>query len=262
MMLPTLDQKDGTKTTSPITIERGFLPFHGGPRVCLGSGLLLSSLLAVSSLTFSVAEDFTLMEASYGKSSASFRPFQIQDCATWSSPKKPNRIKRKQFNSRICWFRARKTATCCWAKKKFALFFSQEIKSRWGWFYIYIYNFIFEFGSKAWTESKPLSHEATTAAVGLIKDLSLKAYCRRDNPSASTVLSNACPYRDGSNTGEERKIKGVPAEQPLQIRDIHRQQRCFKNRTHIKEFGKIIVLRWKLKITIFLVGCFIPCFIG
>lgn len=30
-------------------------------------------------------------------------------------------------------------------RKNSLFFFSQEIKSRWGWFYIYIYNFIFEF---------------------------------------------------------------------------------------------------------------------
>lgn len=46
------------------TIGWGFMPFHGGPRICLGSEPQSPSLLAISALTFVFPEDFALMEAS------------------------------------------------------------------------------------------------------------------------------------------------------------------------------------------------------
>lgn len=50
----------------PTKLKWGYLPFHGGPRICLGSELPLSlSPLQTSLLTHGFSVDFALTEAGY-----------------------------------------------------------------------------------------------------------------------------------------------------------------------------------------------------
>ena len=49
-----------------VSIGWGFMPFHGGPRICLGSKFAMSVAHRSSTDLLSYQEDFALSEASYG----------------------------------------------------------------------------------------------------------------------------------------------------------------------------------------------------
>lgn len=69
-------------------IKWGYLPFNGGPRLCLGSKLYLMDFLTRLRANNMVLEDFGLMLASYGiaRMIQAFSKIELAPGETWEEP--------------------------------------------------------------------------------------------------------------------------------------------------------------------------------